>query len=124
MQESKKIWAKLCSLLSLPPVLYLPGCLGPNVVVFVEGLHLQGDANPLQLLSSVGPAVLEVREIFILSFAIGHCPGKMSDRTGDFGHFHTQGELIFLPRWRLRERGESFPRQAAKWDHPSKILFG
>lgn len=97
-------WAKCCRLL--------------------EGLHLQGDANPLQLLPSVGRAVLEAREVFILSFAIGDRPGKMSDRTGDFGHFCAQGELIFLPRWRLWERGESFPRQAAKWDHPSKILFG
>ena len=123
MQESKKSMLN-CSLPSLPPVQHLPGCLGPNVVVSVEGLHLQGDANPLQLLSSMGRAALEAREIFILSFAIGHCPGKMSDRTGDFGHLCTQGELIFLLRWCLRERGDSFPWQAAEWDHPGKILFG
>lgn len=67
---------------------------------------------------------MEVREIFILSFAIGHHPGKMSDRTGDFDHFCTQGELIFRPCWRLWESRESFPRQAVTRDHPSKILFG
>lgn len=119
MQESKKkIWAKLCPLPFLPPILHLPGCPGPNVVAFVEGLHFQGDGNPLQLLSTM--VVLEGRAIFILSFAIGHRPGKMSDGTGDFGHFCRQKELIFLPRWRLWERGESFPQQAAKWDHTSE----
>lgn len=30
---------------------------------------------------------------------------------------------MFLPCWRLQERGESFPWQATKWDHPSTILF-
>lgn len=109
MQESrKKIWAKLCSF-----PLCLLFCISLDVLgqmlSFVEGLHLQGDANPLQLLSSVGWVGLEAREIFILSFAIGHRPGKMSDGTGDLGHFCTQGELIFLLCWCLRERGESFP---------------
>lgn len=32
----------------------------------------------------------------MLGFAIGHCPGKMNDRTGDLGCFCTQGELISL----------------------------
>lgn len=68
-------------------ILRLPGCLGPNVVIFIEGLHLQGDINPLQLLSNVGQAVLEAGEIFILSFTTGHRPRKPSDGTGDFGHF-------------------------------------
>lgn len=82
-QESKKNWAKLC----FSSILHLSGCLGPNVVIFIEGLHLQGDVNPLQLLSNVGQAMLEAREIFILSFTTGHRPGKPSDGTGDFGHF-------------------------------------
>lgn len=56
------------------------------------GLHLWGNANPPQLFSSVGRVVLEAREIFVLSFAIGHCPGKVKDRAEDFGHFCAAGK--------------------------------
>lgn len=86
------IGVELSFLPFLPLFLHLPGCHGLNIALSVGEITPQGDANPLQLFSSVGRVVLEAREIFILSSAIGHCPGKVKDRAEDFGHFCAAGE--------------------------------